>query len=118
MTAYWKYTQQVYDYRHMLFEDGNIENLFEKSDGWIYPNTKYPNPYKICNEEEMITHIMVCPVCYNDGEAPFLLGHGGCFGYESTEYCKTRAIIVGECPTHHDECSESGECSTHKEESK
>ena len=114
MTAYWKYTQQVYDYRHMLFKVGDIENLFEESDGWIYPNTKYPNPYKIVNnEDEMITHIMVCPVCYHDGEADDD-GHGGCFGHEACEYGKTSAIIVGECPIHHAECSESGECTTHK----
>ena len=114
MTAYWKYTQHVYE----NWED-DIENVFKESNGWIYPNTKYPNPYKIVNnEDEMITHIMVCPVCYHDGEADDDDGHGGCFGYDSCEYGKTSAIIVGECPIHYDGCSGSGECTTHKEESK
>ena len=90
MTAYWKYTQHVYE----NWED-DIENVFKESNGWIYPNTKYRNPYKICNEDEMITHIAVCPVCYPNADA--------CRIYECQEYEKTRAIMGSGCPKHYSE---------------
>ena len=92
-TAYWKYTQHVYE----NWED-DIKNVFKESDGWVYSKTPlYPNPYKIC-DNKIINHIALCPVCYNNGK-----GLDACRMYASREDGKTRAIMVSGCPEHYPE---------------
>ncbi len=102
----WEYVEHVYAYQHLLFEDGDIKNVYKESDGWIYPKNKYPNPYKETGSGEMIDHIMVCPKCISDNDWSDE-SHCGTIILDSFSEGKSRAIEVGACHYHYGELEES-----------